>query len=304
MIALAGCEFQHGQLDNVRDDGRPTDAPADAAITSATLFVTDFVANKVYRYSIGANVATQPPPFEFTATSPLAPILWPPTGELFVTQATSAVVSRFAMPLGVPTLNGSFTGAGIGSQPHMMVIVDNELWISNPSGANIDRITLAGSTATMAGAIPNVTNGRGLAFDPITRDLYASECCNTDKVLHYSVAADRTVTAHPMIDGPANTHGIALAPWGEVFVVGAGSASIGRYLRDANGNLTPNGTITGNGMSTPVGIVLAPWRELYVVNQGSQTISRFKLDANHVATANGSFAVPGGSAPAWALLVY
>jgi hypothetical protein len=156
----------------------------------------------------------------------------------------------------------------------------------------------------MVGAIPNVSLGRGLAFDPITRDLYASECCNTDKILHYKIAADRTATAHPMTDGPSNTHGIALAPWGEVFVVGAGSASVARFLRDANGDLTPNGSITGNGMSTPVGIVLTPWRELYVVNQGNKTVSRFMLDANHTATANGSITLPGASSPAWELLVY
>src|SRR5258705_963335 len=124
LLALAGCEFHHGQLDTARDDARLIDAPPDAAILSATLFVSDFGANKVYRYAIGASVTTPPAPVEIPATSALGLVIWPPTGELFVTQATSAVISRIATPLATATPNGSITGGGLGSQPHVMVVVD------------------------------------------------------------------------------------------------------------------------------------------------------------------------------------
>ena len=68
--------------------------------------------------------------------------------------------------------------------------------------------------------------------------------------------------------------------------------TVSRFLIDAQGNATSNGTITGNGLSSPAGLALAPWGELFVSNENVRTISRFTFDSTHQAIANGVFSVP------------
>ena len=93
---------------------------------------------------------------------------------------------------------------------------------------------------------------------------------------------------------------MALTSWGELLVANYYSDTISRFLVDAQGGATPNGTITGNGLDYPSGLALAPWGELYVGNQGSGALVRFTFDGGHAAVANGTFqtackASPGGS---------
>jgi hypothetical protein len=96
-------------------------------------------------------------------------------------------------------------------------------------------------------------------------------------------------TSHP--------DGMVLMPWGELFVADLSDNSIERFLVDGQGNATPNGHITGNGLSSPLGIVLAPWGEIFVGNEGTGTLSRFTFDSSHTAVSNGTFQTKCGAAP-------
>ena len=48
-----------------------------------------------------------------------------------------------------------------------------------------------------------------------------------------------------------------------------------RFTVDAAGALTPNGSLTGNGLNFPIGLQFTSWGELIVVDQGSASLSRF-----------------------------
>lgn len=292
---LAGCGFAGCGF----ADGTSSSLPP----TQATLFVADFVGNTVSRYAL---VRGENPALTTTIALPgaLSPIVLPLTGELLVGENQHETIARYTTPYAAPQLAGEITGNDLSMTFGKMVMVDGELWVVNPGNADVDRLAFDGQArAATTGSLP-VVNGRGIAFDPATRDLYVTQCCGTDTILHATVDSLHDLTTLPPLTGSglSNPHGMWLTRWGELFVVDAGANQILRFTRDTAGSLTANGAITDPSLATPIDLGLAPWDELFVTNQASGTISRFLLDDTHAATANGTFTVPSANAIAWLAL--
>ena len=287
---LAGCGFEHGVSSSLPP-------------TQGTLFVADFVANTLNRYEL---VRGEEPALTTTVQLPgaLTPIILPQTGELLVGENQHETIARYTTPYDTPQLAGAITGNDLSMTFGKMVMVDDELWVVNPGNSDVDRLAFdSQARAATVGSLP-VVNGRGIAFDPVTRDLYITQCCGTDTILHATVDSLHALTTLPPLSGNglANPHGMWLTPWGELFVVDAGANQVLRFTRDAAGGLTANGAITDGSFATPIDLGITPWGELFVTNQGSGVVSRFLLDEAHTVTPNGTFAVPSANAIAWLAL--
>jgi hypothetical protein len=97
--------------------------------------------------------------------------------------------------------------------------------------------------------------------------------------------------------------GVAFSPWGELFVSNRQgnqssnptTGSISRFLVDGSGNMTPNGTITGNSLWAVHGLAFSSSGELFAANLFSDKISRFTFDISKNAIANGTITAPPGS---------
>jgi WD40 repeat protein len=85
---------------------------------------------------------------------------------------------------------------------------------------------------------------------------------------------------------------VAFSPKGELFV-SSYLGLISRFTFDANGNFTPNGTITGNSLENVHGLAFSSQGELFAANFSNGTISRFLFDAQGNAIPNGTIAVGG-----------
>jgi hypothetical protein len=190
--------------------------------------------------------------------------------------------------------------------------VDNQLWAPNVnpttcSTAASSMVEISfdsdGGTSTTTSSLSGfVAADRGMLWVPSTRDLFESHCDPTDTIAHYAVGGDGSLTGMPTISGNGllNPHGMTMTSWGELFVSNAGvsgnnGTTVLRFTFDGSGNPTANGTIAGNGLSTPIGQAFTPWGELLVVNQGNGSISRFTFDAAHAAVPNGNPSISGPS---------
>jgi hypothetical protein len=273
--------------------------------TMATLFVPDDIDEVVYRYNIsqgGDAVYSGAIP-----TSKAYAVALNAAGELFVgSYAQMGTVSRFLSPLDAPVPNGTISGVGL-VYPDVMTFVDEELWVPGTApdcgteAATLVRLGFdAQGHASMAGTIPTGTTGatRGMAWSAATRDLYVSQCGSPGAVQHFRVANDHSLSplSPPTSTAMYNPAGVVVSPWGELFITSEGTATTSthgntvlRFLVDAQGNPTANGSIQGNGMDSPTGIAFAPWGELFVGNNSNQSVSRFTFDATHAASANGAF---------------
>jgi hypothetical protein len=287
-------------------------SPADGGATNwATIFVSDALNGYVYRFNVTPNTD---PVLTATITAASATgLAIGPTGELFVAQQTAAgSILRFKSPLTTPTPNGTIVGVGA-TYLFSLVVVDNELWGDNTGndGCSSDPqsiVRLAFDSQGVASAVGNVTTNliganRGMLWVPAVRSLYVTQCTPTKTIQHFQVATDHSVTALAPITGNGldNPHGMAVAPWGELLVANAGAnqapngpatapgTTLLRFTLDAQGNVTPSGTIQGNGVYIPLGMAFAPWGELFVVNCGTSSLSRFTFDSSHAAVPHGVF---------------
>jgi hypothetical protein len=286
--------------------GSSVGASADGAVSNvATLFVPDDMASSVYRYSVTSD---GDPVYSTTIHVPSAvSTALSPTGELFVTSYEGQAIYRFVSPLGALTPNGMITGDGLASYVEGTTFVDDQLWVANYAGSNLIELAFdAQRSASVAGMV-TVFQPVGILWDPLSRILYVSEPSEMVNqvqdagaplrtVQHYKVSTDHVATALTPIPA-ANPYGMAVTPWGELLVTNGTGFSLTRFSIDAQGNATPNGTITGNGFSYPLSLTFAPWGELFVGNQGTGTLSRFTFDSSHNAVPNGTFQTKAGPAP-------
>ncbi|MCX5741000.1 MAG: hypothetical protein NT062_00715 [Proteobacteria bacterium] len=300
VAVTAACGF-HGS--GTGDDVAGDAASPDAAIPSATYFVADALGDHVYRYAIDRDHVTPTAPLAIALDNATSPLLV--GGQLLVGQKDLSAIVRLATPSATPTPSGTITGNGLSSNFGKMIVVDDEVWVVNAGGTDIDRLAVGATTATMVGSLP-VMNGRGLVFDPITRDLFVSQCCNTDTILHFTLDAARAPTSRPSItgDGIHNPHGLLITAWGELFA-SANTNQVLRFTFDGAGQPTRVGVIDANALSTPIDLAMAPWGELFVTNQGNGAVSRFTFDpTTHAAIEHGFFTVPAAATGlAWAALV-
>ena len=302
-LALAGCGFTVPP--SGAEDAPVADVPADAPPRPVALFITDFGSGMVHRFTFQPDGGGPAPPLSFANLAALSPIVRPAPPELLVGGSGTSTITRYLTPMATPAAHGTIVGNGLSTSLGKMVFIDDELWIVNAGNSNVDRLGFdSNGTASMAGSVA-LLNGRGIAFDPAARNVYLSQCCGTNQVLHYTVGLDHSLVAKPTLagNGLSNPHGVLLTPWGELFVANAGDASILRFTLDALGNPTANGRIMGNGLATPIDLLMAPWGELFVTNQGgTQAVSRFTFDPAHGAVAHGTLAIPGVVLTGWAAL--
>ena len=271
---------------------------------TATLFINDSLNGVVYRYNV---TPTSDPVLTGTISALSAnTIAVSPAGELFVGQYTDpGSILRFQSILGTPTPNGIVTNP----DSHFissLTFVDSELWAlssayraCNTDPSNLVRVAFdATGAASPAGIVTTGLNGadRGMLWDPTNRIVYVTQCESQRAIQRYQVAADHAITALTPFTGDSlnNPHAMVMTSWRELIVANAGVASapgmsLQRFMVDAEGNLTPSGTIDGNGLNMPVGIGIAPWGELFAVSNATAVISRFTFDSSHAATAHGTF---------------
>ncbi|HTA17730.1 MAG TPA: MYXO-CTERM sorting domain-containing protein, partial [Polyangia bacterium] len=281
----------------------------------ATLFVTDDLANRIYRYAIAPGAA---PALAATVTAPSAnDVAVRSTGELFALDYAGARVSRFLYPFGPSYAAGKIADVGL-ARPERLAFVGGELWILNSDAAadlapqSIVRLgfDVAGNAAP-AGTIADpalVGANRGLLWNAATSDLYVSQCCAVSQVLHFHPDLDGALTQlSPLTGGGlADPHGMVITAGRELLVANNATPSISRFALDVEGQGRPVGVFLGNGLASPVGLALAPWGEVFAVNQGSGTISRFTIGPAGDLAAAGTFPVSAPSATSrlgWAEIV-
>jgi hypothetical protein len=289
-------------------DAIATDAPVDAPPprTEAILFLADYGRGVVVRYRVVATTDAPLPDLTFSVPGALAPVIVPASGELLLSHVSAAQLSRVGQPLGTPASTGSVTGFGIGVQQQKVGVVDDEIWVVNPMATNVIRLKFDAAGNPSAGGAPvSATNGRGVVYDPVHRQVFISECCGTNTIKRFALAPNGMVSVLPSITGGLdNPHSMIVTPWSELLVANSNTSTILRYTLDVAGSPTANGMITGNGLSTPIDLVLTPWNELYVVNQTTARISRFTFDPiTHAAIPRDHFAVTAAVNIAW-LTVY
>jgi len=304
------------------------DAASDSSVeNTATLFLPDDIDMVVYRYNIAPGVAPVLADTISVHVQPVGAAVRPATGELFVADDQAvATLYRFLSPLGTPATNGTITPALI-TYAESLTFVDDELWVPSATpgcttqSEPIVRIAFdAQGNASVAGTVTigSVGANRGSYWNPATRDLFVTQCQQLKQVQHYQVANDHSVKLLAPITATDmyNPSGVIVAPWGEIFVANAGTASetlhgtaILRFTLDAQGNATENGSITGNQLYTPTSLLFAPWGELIVINNSNQTMSRFTFDASHMASPSGTYKFQGSQSnptftgTGWATLV-
>ncbi len=303
------------------------DTASDSAVeNTATLFLPDDIDMVVYRYNIAPGVA---PVLADTISvaHAVGAAVRPATGELFVADDPAVTtLYRFLSPLGTPAANGTISPAST-TYAESLTFVDDELWVPSATpgcttqAEPIVRIAFdAQGNASVAGTVTigSVGANRGSYWNPATRDLFVTQCEDLKQVQHYQVANDHSVKLLAPITATDmyNPSGVIVAPWGEIFVANAGTASginrgtaILRFMLDAQGNASENGSITGNQLDTPTSLLFAPWGELIVINNSNQTMSRFTFDASHTASPSGTYKFQGSqsnptfSGTGWAALV-
>jgi MYXO-CTERM domain-containing protein len=300
-------------------DGGVADASVPASTSTsqsvATLFVTDDLANRIYRYALAPGAA---PALTATVTASSAnDVAVRSTGELFALDYAGARVSRFLYPFGPSYAAGQIADVGL-ARPEQLTFVGGELWILNSDLAadlapqSIVRLgfDVEGNVAP-AGTITDpalVGANRGLLWNAATSDLYVSQCCAASQVLHFHPDLDGALTQlSPLTGGGlADPHGMVITAGRELLVVNNATPSISRFALDVEGQGRPVGVFSGNGLASPVGLALAPWGEIFAVNQGTGTISRFTIGPVGDLMAAGTFLVSGPSATSrigWAEIV-
>jgi len=91
--------------------------------------------------------------------------------------------------------------------------------------------------------------------------------------------------------------GVAFSHTGELFVTQCcGVDVIDRFVFDASGEATPNGTISG-GLRNPQDLAFNTSGELFVANADANSISRFTFDEAGDAVPNGQITGPALSGP-------
>ncbi len=255
--------------------------------SAASLFLPSSTNDVLYRYDVepaGASVLTAS-----IVTSDPTGIAFGPTGELFVANFVTSTVSRFLDALGSPVANGIISGL---NHPEELLFRQGELFVVNQFGADIARFAFdSAQNASPNGVISGLsTRERGIAWNPVTDEIFVSECCGTNRIDRFVFDSGGHASANGSITGGglSSPHGMAFSPWGELFVANGTGDSISRFSFDVLGHASLSGTITGNGLDIPIGLRFSPWGELFVANNPG-VVSRWTFDASHDAIANGSF---------------
>lgn len=232
---------------------------ATSPCSATSLFLASTTRNVLNRYDV--EPTGSPTLSTHIVTPSPSGIAFGPTGELFVGNAlTSDTVSRFLDPLGTPVAHGTIAGVDL---PEEILFRQGELFVVNQGGADIARFTFdSAQNASPHGVITGLeTNERGIAWNPVTDELFVSECCGSDRIDRFVFDSSGHASPNGRITGGglSSPHGMAFSPWGELFVANGSGDSISLFTFDVLGNASPSGTITGNGLNMPIGLRFSPW---------------------------------------------
>ncbi|MDT5261167.1 MAG: hypothetical protein QOC61_171, partial [Acidobacteriota bacterium] len=229
------------------------------------------------------------------------------TVKLFAVPEHSVQIYRFEVDSAdsAPVLDDTFSDASLQNPVGLAFSPAGELFVTNRGpnsgqGGSITRFLNPTGTPVPHGVInsPDFYAPHWAAFRG--NELFAAEgTANTVLRFVFDTAgnASRQGTISDGLVGTA-PRGVALAPWGEVFVSQCCSVDvISRYLVDSNGNAVPNGTISGGGLSSPHDLAFSPQGELFVANPVNNSVSRFKFDAQHNVTSSAQLTSPTFSVP-------
>jgi hypothetical protein len=214
--------------------------------------------NEVYRYSVAGPTSAATYRLTITDANLLQPfgVAFDTAGEMFVTNRASfggtPSIARSVHPLASsPVFDSTYTDSTF-HFPHFIASWHDKLFVIQ-------------------------TSVSGLSSDPGSLSRYAIQ-----------------PNQAPMLDGQilnltGIVRGVAVHPvTGEVFVSQCCSVNrIDRYIFDSSGNATPNGNISGNGLSNPHGMAFSQSGELFVANPDGASISRFRFDSTGAAIPNG-----------------
>jgi hypothetical protein len=127
-----------------------------------------------------------------------------------------------------------------------------------------------------------------------------ADTSHADPVLLYSASGNNAPTPLPAIPPqPATSLHTPTFPafnpaTGELFIAnnfGSDGHDVARFWVDGAGDYTPNGTVTGNGLTNYVSGIAFHDGELFANTYWSGTISRFKFDAQGKPIPNGTIGV-------------
>lgn len=213
--------------------------------------------------------------------------------------STLGSVARFSDPIGIPTPNGIIPQSGVGwdlQRPHGLAFRGGELFVVNASNDRVTRFLFDQTgTPLFNGHILDHLGGtrsRWLDFNA-AGDLFVSLCCGTSlqmKQWQFDVNGN-AIFLREFTTPSVNNHGIAFAPWGEMFVASANDQSVVRFLFDSMGTPVFNGFIVVGG--TCIDVAFSSWGELFVSRENMTSVARYTFDGNHNASLNGFVPLPG-----------
>jgi hypothetical protein len=259
------------------------------------LFVSSVVADSVYRYDIPP---MGPPVLEAVLTDSLdrpAYLALDPAGDLFVVNRGAASggsgsIAQFGSPLATPTLvqviaDVDTVPAFDFDQPHGILFRGPEMFLVNSWKNRVQRFLFD----AMGNPVPNgtiaaglcCTDARGIAISPFTGELFVTEAnLGSLQLSRYAFDAAGNAALQQSFSSPgSNDHGMAFAPWGEMFVTEANTNTVARFLFDGTAPVQ-NGQISGNGLLTPVDVAFSAAGEMFVTNTGAPRISRWTFDGS------------------------
>lgn len=177
-----------------------------------------------------------------------------PSGELFAANRSSGVISRFLFDeAGNALANGTIsTGVGPNRLLGLAFSADGELFANTYDA--IHRYVFGGGGEASAVGVFSIPGENGLQFvefGPNNELFVPTDRGSEGRIYRYRLADDRTLVANGVIFIPGGSAaGVAFTPNGEMFVTSA-TGAMQRFLFDADGEATPNGTLPYTGLGAP-----------------------------------------------------
>lgn len=277
---------------------------------------------ELYEMATGPTATPSPVPSSSPTVAPSASPTVAPTATPTVAPTATPTVAPTATPTVAPTATPSAAAAGTlyelsqgssytfgafapGANGNVAPLVSYTAAIQSPTGIAVDatgRAYVVAYTQTgtaiysyaygaSGNASPSSTltsdiHGWGLAIDPTTDDLVATDA-NNNIVEYFAPGANGAATPVKTISG-ANTgldlpYQVAFDGSDNIYVVnGNGSGSVVEYAAGASGNATPIATIGGSatGLDGPEALAVDSTGRVYVGNSTNDTITVYPPGSN------------------------
>ncbi len=197
--------------------------------------------------------------------------------QLFGAGIGMGQIYRFGVPsVGDPTLELTLQHETTQNVWGLALSPSGELFASNDWYRSIVRFVDPGTTPRFNGTITDdsLVTPFGLAFR-------GSELISTGElIVGFDPGTHGNALSRRVFGAVYESRGIAVAPWGEVFISDQASNIVYRFLIGDGGNFMPNGQLEGAGLSSPHNMAFSPGGELFVANLYGDSVSRFTFDGD------------------------